>query len=60
MLKYDLDYLLNHNIIFCDEEWNEDGEYWWVYFTDVDCTKRIDDIDKFIEDYNKCGETDAT
>ena len=44
------DYLLNNDIIFLDDEF--DGEdTWLVYYEDEELTKRIDNIDQFIEDY---------
>ena len=44
------DYLYKNKIIFIDSEF--DGEdTWLVYYEDEELTKRIDDIDQFIEDY---------
>jgi hypothetical protein len=44
------DYLYKNKIIFIDDEF--DGEdTWLVYYEDEELTKRIDDIDQFIEDY---------
>ena len=44
------DYLYKNKIIFIDDEF--DGEdTWLVYYEDEELTKKIDDIDQFIEDY---------
>lgn len=44
------DYLYKNKIIFIDSEF--DGEdTWLVYYEDEELTKKIDDIDQFIEDY---------
>lgn len=52
--QYDLDYLLNNEIVFVDEQWDElSNDYWWVYFEDEERTKRIDDIDEFVRRYNE-------
>lgn len=48
-----LDDLLNEGVIFVEEAWTEEpGDYWWEYYEDDDCTKRIEDIDQFVKDYN--------
>lgn len=49
-----LDELLQQGIIFVEERWTEDeGEYWWEYYEDEDCTIEIEDIDRFVENYNR-------
>ena len=51
--KIDTDYLLNKGVIFCEEEWTEDGDYdyGWLYYEDEDCTILIEDMDNFIRLY---------
>lgn len=48
-----LDDLLEKGIIFVDEIWNEEGDYWWVYYEDEECTKEIENIDEFVIKYNE-------
>ena len=44
-------YLLKNHIIFADEIEVGENDYEYQYFEDEELTKRIDDIDQFIEDY---------
>ena len=44
-------YLLEKHIIFADEIEVGENDYEYQYFEDEELTKRIDDIDQFIEDY---------
>lgn len=44
-------YLLENHIIFADEIEVGENDYEYQYFEDEELTKRIDDIDQFIEDY---------
>lgn len=48
-----LDDLLEKGIIFADEVWTEEGDYWLVYYEDEDCTKEIENIDEFVIKYNE-------
>lgn len=44
------DYLYKIGAFFIDDEFDGEDE-WLVYYEDEELTKRIDDIDQFIEDY---------
>ena len=49
-----LDDLLEKQIIFVEERWTEeDGDYWWEYYEDEDCTIEIEDIDEYVRKYNE-------
>lgn len=51
-----VDDLLEKGIIFADEVWTEEGDYWLEYYEDENCTKEIEDIDEFIRSYNEVAD----